>query len=71
MKIVNLGNNSLIIKDIRGNKIVLNTNEQADVTESTALMLRNRYKILIIEEKKVVEAPVVEEVKKVKKAKTK
>lgn len=51
MKIVNIGRNSLIVKDIRGNKITINPNEQADVAKNVALSLKNRYKILIIEEK--------------------
>lgn len=62
MKIVNIGRNSLIIKDIRGNKITINPNEQADVEESLALSLKNRYRILIIEEKTPVQN-IVEEVK--------
>lgn len=74
MKIVNIGRNSLIVKDIRGNKITIDPNEQADVAKNVALSLKNRYKILIIEdtfveEKKAEESKkeVVEEKKNKKK----
>lgn len=69
MKIVNIGRNSLIVKDIRGNKITIDPNEQADVTKNVALSLKNRYKILIIEENKAEESKkeVVEEKKNKKK----
>ena len=68
MKIVNLGKNSLIIKDIRGNKITVEPNEQADVAENVANSLKSRYNILVIEEKKEVkvEEPVVKKTKKKK-----
>lgn len=75
MKIVNLGRNSLIVKDIRNNKITINPNEQADVAENVALSLKNRYKILIIEEKSPVQTFIeeikVEETKEEKKKKKK
>lgn len=71
MKIVNLGKNSLIIKDIRGNKITVEPNEQADVTEKVANSLKSRYNILVIEEKKVVEEVVEEPVVKKSKKKAK
>jgi len=71
MKIVNLGKNALIIKDIRGNKISVEPNEQADVTEKVANSLKARYNILVIEEKKEVvkeevkvDEPVVKKTKK-------
>lgn len=75
MKIVNVGRNSLIVKDIRNNKITINPNEQADVAENVALSLKNRYKILIIEEKSPVQTFIeeikVEETKEEKKKKKK
>ncbi|MBR0540758.1 MAG: hypothetical protein IJK26_00965 [Clostridia bacterium] len=71
MKIVNLGKNSLIIKDIRGNKITVEPDEQADVTEKVANSLKARYNILVIEEKKVVEEVIEEPVVKKSKKKAK
>lgn len=75
MKIVNVGRNSLIVKDIRNNKITINPNEQADVAENVALSLKNRYKILIIEEKSPVQTFIeeikIEETKEEKKKKKK
>lgn len=73
MKVINIGSNNIVVKDIRGNAITVNPYQIVEVSEKQAQRLAKVYKFKIVEDVKT-ETPKIEakeekiEVEKVKKA---